>query len=100
RRGRPAARPAAAGGFVFRTKTAVYYLVLAAVVATYLVCARIVRSRVGRALVALREHEELGVAVGIYATHYLVLATAVSAALAGGAGSLYVHYIRLVSPEV
>src|SRR3546814_16770075 len=30
----------------------------------------------------------------------LVLAAVVSAAMAGGAGSLYAHYVRFVSPEV
>jgi branched-chain amino acid transport system permease protein len=81
-------------------KSAYYYLVLAAVVACYLVCLAIVRSRVGRALVALRENETLAASVGINVTHYLVLATVVSAAMAGLGGGLYAHYTRFVSPEV
>src|SRR5207248_10623446 len=32
--------------------------------------------------------------------HYLVLATVISAALAGLGGGLYAHYVRFVSPEV
>ena len=59
-----------------------------------------VRSRVGRALVALRENETLAASVGIDATHYLVLAAVASAAMAGFAGGLYAHYTRFVSPEV
>jgi branched-chain amino acid transport system permease protein len=38
--------------------------------------------------------------VGIDGTFYLVLAAAISAAMAGGAGGLYAHYTRFVSPEV
>ena len=38
---------------------------------------RLIRSRVGRALVALRENETLAASVGIDATHYLVLAAVV-----------------------
>ena len=81
-------------------KSAYYYLVLAAVVVCYLVCLALVRSRVGRALVALRENETLAESVGINVTHYLVLATVISAAMAGLGGGLYAHYTRFVSPEV
>jgi branched-chain amino acid transport system permease protein len=83
-----------------RSKSAYYYLVLAAVVAAYLLCRALVRSRVGRALVALRENETLAASVGIDGTHYLVLAAVISAAMAGFAGGLYAHYTRFVSPEV
>jgi len=81
-------------------KTHYYYLVLAAVVACYLVCAAVVRSRVGRALIALRENETLAQSIGVNVTHYLVLATVISAAMAGLGGGLYAHYTRFVSPEV
>jgi branched-chain amino acid transport system permease protein len=83
-----------------RTKSAYYYLVMASVILCYLACLAIVRSRVGRALVALRENETLAASVGIDGTHYLVLAAVVSAAMAGLGGGLYAHYTRFVSPEV
>jgi len=83
-----------------RTKAAFYYVVLAAVTLSYLVCLALIRSRVGRALVALRENETLAASVGIDGTHYLVLAAVVSAAMAGFGGGLYAHYTRFVSPEV
>ena len=88
------------GPWSLRTKTAYYYLVLAAVGLSYLVCRRLVMSRIGRALVALRENETLAESVGIDSTHYLVLAAVISAAMAGLAGGLYAHYTRFVSPEV
>jgi branched-chain amino acid transport system permease protein len=83
-----------------RAKSAYYYLVLAAVAVSYLVCLGLIRSRVGRALVALRENETLASSVGIDSTHYLVLAAVISAAMAGFGGGLYAHYTRFVSPEV
>ena len=49
---------------------------------------------------ALRENEPLAESIGVDVTHYLVLATVVSAAMAGLGGSLYAHYTRFVSPEV
>jgi branched-chain amino acid transport system permease protein len=88
------------GPWSFRTKSAYYYLVLVAVALSYLVCHRLVASRIGRAFVALRENEALAESVGIDVTRYLVLAAVVSAAMAGLAGSLYAHYTRFVSPEV
>jgi len=32
--------------------------------------------------------------------HYLVVATVVSAGIAGAAGSLFAHYVRIVDPDV
>jgi ABC-type branched-subunit amino acid transport system ATPase component/ABC-type branched-subunit amino acid transport system permease subunit len=87
-------------GVSFRTKFAYYYLVLAAAVGAYVVCHRLVQSRIGRAFLALRENEPLAESVGVDPTRTLVLAAVVSAAMAGVAGSLYAHYVRFVSPEV
>jgi len=98
--GLPGVPAPALGPWSLRGKDAYYYLVLAAVALAYVVCARLVRSRIGRAFLALRENEPLAESVGVDVTHYLVLATVVSAALAGGGGALYAHYTRFVSPEV
>ena len=69
-------------------------------VVSYVIVRRLVHSRAGRAMVALRENEPLATSVGIDVTRYLVLATVVSAAMAGAAGALYAHYIRIVDPDV
>jgi branched-chain amino acid transport system permease protein len=98
--GVPGVPPPDLGPFTLRTKTAYYYLVLGVATLAFGVCRRLVGSRVGRAFVALRENEALAQSVGVDPTRYLVLATIVSAAMAGVAGSLYAHYTRFVSPEV
>ena len=98
--GLPGVPPPALGPWALRTKSAYWYLVLAAAALAYLVCKRLVGSRIGRALVALRENEPLAESVGIDGTRYLVMAAVVSAAMAGVGGSLYAHYTRFVSPEV
>ena len=51
-------------------------------------------------MIALRENEALASSVGIDVTRYLILATIVSAAIAGAAGGLYTHYIRIVDPDI
>ena len=84
----------------FLRKPSFYLLVLAAVVVCYIVIARLVNSRAGRAMIALRENESLAMSVGIDVTRYLVIATIVSAAIAGLAGALYTHYIRIVDPDI
>ena len=82
------------------SKAQTYWLVLAVGVLAFLLVRQIVESRIGRALVALRSNEALARSVGIRVTHYLVVATVVSAGIAGAAGSLYAHYVRIVDPDV
>jgi len=98
--GLPGVPPAELPWLSFRTKRAYYYLVLLAGALTYLVCHRVVRSRLGRAFLALRENEALAESVGVDPTRTLVAAAVLSAAMAGVAGGLYAHYTRFVSPEV
>jgi len=84
----------------FLRKPANYYLVLAVAVVCYILIRRLVSSRAGRAMIALRENEPLAASVGVDVTRCLVLATVVSAAMAGAAGALYAHYVRIVDPDV
>ena len=90
------------GLFEFRVvgKVANYYLVLAVGALCFVIIARLVHSRAGRAMIALRENEPLATSVGVDVTRYLVLATVVAAAMAGAAGALYAHFIRIVDPDV
>jgi len=84
----------------FLRKSANYWLMFTIAVLCYVLIRRLVRSRAGRAMVALRENEALATSVGVDVTQYLVLATVVSAAMAGAAGVLYAHYVRIVDPDV
>lgn len=88
------------GYFDFYSKKSYFYLVLAVIVFSYVIIRRLVNSRVGRAMVALKENESLAVSVGIDVTRYLVLAAVVSAGIAGAAGSLYAHYLKIIDPDV
>src|SRR5439155_1373082 len=69
----------------FLRKPANYYLVLAVAVLSYVLIRRLVHSRAGRAMIALRENEPLATSVGVDVTRYLVLATMISAGMAGAA---------------
>jgi branched-chain amino acid transport system permease protein len=89
-----------AGDIQFLRKPATYVLVLIVAIISYVLIRRLVVSRAGRALIALRENEPLAMSVGIEVTRYLVLATTMSAAIAGAAGTLYAHYVRIVDPDI
>ncbi|GBD48886.1 branched-chain amino acid ABC transporter permease [Methylopila sp. Yamaguchi] len=88
------------GEMTFKTKIQNYYLVLAVATLSYLLIARLVGSRFGRAMRGLKENEPLALSVGVDATRTLTIAATVSAAMAGAAGSLYAHYIRIIDPDV
>jgi branched-chain amino acid transport system permease protein len=61
---------------------------------------RIRSSRFGRALVAVAGSEDAARALGIDVAHYKLAAFMISAAYAAFAGSLFVHVVGFVSPEV
>ncbi|TVT34355.1 branched-chain amino acid ABC transporter permease [Marinobacter vinifirmus] len=82
------------------SKAAIYWLVLAVGVIAYLLVAMLVNSRQGRAMIALRENETLATSVGIPVTYFLSMAAIISAAIAGAAGGLYAHTVRIIDPDV
>ncbi len=92
--------PLTLGALTLWKKPENYWLVLAVAVVCFVLIKRLVESKAGRAMIALRENEPLATSVGVDVTRYLVLATVVSAAMAGAAGALYAHYIRIVDPDV
>jgi branched-chain amino acid transport system permease protein len=89
-----------AGEHTFWKKPENYWLVLTVVVLSYIVIQRLVESRAGRAMIALRENESLATSVGVDITRTLTLTAIVSAAMAGAAGGLYAHYVRIVDPDI
>jgi branched-chain amino acid transport system permease protein len=84
----------------FYRKVPNYYIMLAVATLSYIVIKRLVDSRFGRAMIALRENEPLAQSVGVPVTRFLLLAAVTSAAIAGAAGGLYAHYIRIVDPDI
>lgn len=88
------------GDVMLRTKIQNYYLVLVVAALSYLLIAQLVNSRFGRAMRGLKENESLALSLGVNATRTLTIAATISAAMAGAAGSLYAHYIRIIDPDV
>ena len=74
-----------------------YYFVLAAFVAVFLLIRRIVHSPYGQVLKAIRENEPRAVSLGYEVDRYKLLAFVLSAAIAGLAGSLKALTLSLAS---
>ncbi len=80
------------GSFVFRSKTSYFYLVMTvACLATFL-AQNIVRTRAGRAFVAIRDNDLAAEVMGVNLWAYKLLAFFIGCVYAGVAGSLLVHY--------
>jgi branched-chain amino acid transport system permease protein len=101
----PAAMPAASSaklviaGIDFDDGTNFYYLVTGIAVLCVLGVLNLLRSPTGRAFVAIRDSEVSAQSMGINIAHYKTVAFALSAALAGIAGALYAHKIRIITPD-
>ena len=77
-----------------------YYLCLAALAVWTFVCARIVNSRFGMVLQALRQSERRAVNLGAAPTPYRLGAFVLSAIGTGLAGVLWANYAGLVTPDM
>lgn len=76
-----------------------YYVVLAWLVILYLAATNLMRTRDGRALVAVRDHYLSAEVMGINLTKYRILSFGISSFFAGMGGALYAHYLQYVSVE-
>ena len=81
-------RGALFGMISLQSDTAMYYLVVAIFVASFLAISRIVSSPFGQVLKMIRENEPRAISLGYQVDRYKLLAFVLSAALAGLAGSL------------
>lgn len=85
-------------GFSFKSSAAYYELIAVAAIFAYWLAQRIVRSRFGRAMVAVREDETAALVLGMNPSLYKVAAFTLSAMFAGLAGVLYAYQILFISP--
>jgi len=86
------------GGLVLKSKASYFYLVMTiACLATFL-AKNIVRTRAGRAFVAIRDNELAAEVMGVNLWTYKLVAFFIGCVFAGVAGSLLVHYFAFASP--
>jgi branched-chain amino acid transport system permease protein len=76
-----------------------YFFILAVTLLMFLIAWRLLRGRVGRALVAIRDHPIAAAAMGINLPVFKSLTFGVSAAFTGVAGALGAVAVAFVSPD-
>jgi branched-chain amino acid transport system permease protein len=86
-------------GYALNTDRTYFYVVLAYVVICYLLVTNLMRTRDGRAFIALRDHYLSAEMMGINLAKYRTLSFGISAFFAGIGGALYAHYLQFVSVE-
>lgn len=87
-------------GFDLSSDTAFYYLVLAVFVVCFLLVARLVNSRFGRVVQAIRENEGRMEAIGYPVFRYKLVCFAIGGALAALAGALLANLNMSASPNM
>jgi branched-chain amino acid transport system permease protein len=84
----------------FQGKIGYYYLVLACLLGSYLVCRAIVRSNFGAVLAGIRENEAKTVSLGYNTRAYKITTVVLSYGFGGLAGALYAGFAGYASPEL
>jgi branched-chain amino acid transport system permease protein len=79
--------------------TSWYYFLLFFVVVALVAKTSLVKSRVGRAFMAIRENTHAADGMGVNVHKYKIIAFAVSAFYTGFAGALYAHFIKYMNPN-
>jgi branched-chain amino acid transport system permease protein len=92
--GAPAPRPV-----LFQSDLAYVYLCLGVLAASLVVDWRLLRTKAGRAIVALRNDERVAATLGVNVTAFKLLAFVVGGFMAGMAGSLFAHWNQFVQAE-
>ncbi len=93
------AKPLEIGSITINSVTWYYYLFLALVVLSVVVCHRLELSRIGRAWMAIREDEIAAKAMGINTRNMKLLAFGMGATFGGVSGTMFAAFQQFVSPE-
>jgi branched-chain amino acid transport system permease protein len=87
-------------GYLFKENLDFYYLIFFVVILTMIISYRLEHSRLGRALVAIREDELAAELSGIDVARTKAVAFCISGIFGSLAGAIYAHWIGFVSPEM
>ena len=87
-------------GIVFKSKNSYYYLVMVFACLATVTAHNIVRTRAGRAFVAIRDNDLAAEVMGINLWSYKLQAFFIGCVYAGVAGALLIHYYAWASAEL
>ena len=86
-------------GIVLKSQTQLYFFLMFFLVLAIVAMQNIVRGRIGRAFVAVRDHDTAAEIIGINIFRYKLLAFAISSFYAGVTGVLYTYYLGIANYE-
>jgi len=76
-----------------------YYLIVAVLMLSVLITARLRTSRIGRAWAAMREDEVAAASMGVNLVSTKLFAFSMGASFSGFAGSIWASYLQVIAPE-
>jgi branched-chain amino acid transport system permease protein len=88
------------GPWLINTDKAFYFVLIPLTVLLVVFARNIVKTKVGRAFIAIRDADIAAETMGVNLTLYKTLAFAVSAFYAGIGGGLYAFVLRFIEPEL
>lgn len=91
--------PPALGGFAFDTDERMYYVIITVMLIMVYAARNLLRSKVGRAFVAIRDNDLAAEVMGVNLFYYKLLAFYISCFYAGVGGALWAHWITVVHSE-
>lgn len=89
----------AIGDYIFRSKASYYYLTMVLTCLAVYCAKNIVRTRVGRAFIAIRDNDLAAEVMGVNLWVYKLTAFFIGCVFAGISGSLLVHYYSFASTD-
>jgi len=90
----------AIGPWILDTDREFYFLLITITIFLLLFMRNLIKTRVGRAFIAIRDADIAAQTMGVNILFYKTLAFAVSAFYAGIAGGLYAFVLRFIEPEI
>jgi branched-chain amino acid transport system permease protein len=86
-------------GYPLDSNEKLYYFLLAATALAIVAATNLVRTRIGRAFIAIRDRDIAAEVMGVNLTKYKVMAFAIGSFYAGVAGGLYAYLMHYIHPE-
>ncbi len=86
-------------GFKITSNTGYFYILYVLAIITIIISHRLLNSRLGRGLIAVRDDEVAAEAMGINPTFLKILAFVLGAAIAGIVGGIFASFIHYVNPD-
>jgi branched-chain amino acid transport system permease protein len=84
---------------MFNEQNSMFYIIIPITFVSLFLIRNLVRGRIGRAFLAIRDNDLAAESMGINLTRYKLLAFFICSFYAGIAGSLWAHWMRAISPD-